>query len=160
MMKKWCYLFVGIVFSFSAFAQTEEGTQKELKRYQDMKPLVEQMLRESEKLYYAMPRAASQYQQGNIEEWKNINKGLKQLDKQVNELGNNPLDPVYGYCVKMQIQLRDYWSNTISPNNDKKWLERSQHSFIQDRMDCFDQFVFGKERIEARKDLAIINVWD
>ncbi|EKN5996283.1 hypothetical protein [Yersinia enterocolitica] len=156
MMKKWCYLFVGIVFSFSAFAQTEEGTQKELKRYQDMKPLVEQMLRESGKLYYAMPSAASQYQQGNIDEWKNINKGLKQLDKQVNELGDNPLDPVYGSCVKMKIQLQDYWSNVIGDN--EKFLERSRNQFKENRMDCFDEFVFGKEQIEARKGLVILDL--
>lgn len=47
MMKKWLFCLVGVIFSCSALAQTEEQAQKELKRYQDMKPLAEQMLRES-----------------------------------------------------------------------------------------------------------------
>lgn len=155
-MKKWCYIFVGLIFSCSALAQSEEGAQKELKRYQDMKPLVEQMLRESGKLYYAMPGAASQYQQGNIEDWKNINKGLKQLDEQTSKLGDDPLDPVYGSCVKMKNQLRDYWSNVI--RDDKQFLERSRNQFKENRMDCFDSFVFGKEQIEARKGLVILDL--
>ncbi|WP_413164694.1 hypothetical protein [Escherichia coli] len=49
MMKKWLFCLVGVIFSCSVLAQTEEQAQKELKRYQDMKPLAEQMLRESGK---------------------------------------------------------------------------------------------------------------
>ncbi|EBE6031385.1 hypothetical protein CSS49_11895 [Salmonella enterica] len=158
MMKKWGYFLAGVIFSCSALAQTEEGTQKELQRYQDMKPQVERLLSESLKLYYDMPGAASEYNNGNPEKWRKVIAGLKELDKQTDVLGVNGFDPVYGSCVKMGIQLQNYWSNVIGSN--KQFLERSRSLFIQDRMDCFDQFVFGKERIEARKDLAIVNVWD
>ncbi|MWR22440.1 hypothetical protein [Escherichia coli] len=158
MMKKWLFCLVGVIFSCSALAQTEEQAQKELKRYQDMKPQVEQLLRESLKLYYDMPDAASEYNNGNPEKWRKVITGLKEFDKQIETIGGNGFDPVYGSCVKMGIQLQDYWSNVIGSN--KQFLERSRSLFIQDRMDCFDQFVFGKERIEARKGLAIVNVWD
>lgn len=156
MMKKWLFCLVGVIFSCSVLAQTEEQAQKELKRYQDMKPLAEQILRESGKLYYAMPEAASQYQQGNIEEWKNIKKGLKQLDEQASKLGGDPLDPVYGSCIKMKNQLQDYWSNVI--RDDRQFLERSRNQFKEYRMDCFDSFVFGKEQIESRKGLVILDL--
>ncbi|HAX5100570.1 TPA: hypothetical protein JZG64_002515 [Escherichia coli] len=157
-MKKWCFLFVGMIFSCSVLSQTEEGTQKELKRYQDMKPQVEQLLRESLKLYYDMPDAASEYHKGYPEKWRKVVTGLKEFDKQIEKIDGNGLDPVYGSCVKMGAQLQDYWSDVIGSN--KQFIERSRSLFIQDRMDCFDQFVFGKEHIEARKDLTIVNVWD
>lgn len=158
MLKKWLFCLAGIIFSCSALAQTEEQAQKELKRYQDLKPQVEQVLRESLKLYYAMPTAASEYNNGNPEKWRKIMAGLKELDKQTGKIGDHGLDPVYGSCVKMGIQLHNYWSNVIG--NDQKFLERSRNWFIEARMECFDELVFGKEHIEARKKLAIVNVWD
>ncbi|ENA5974134.1 hypothetical protein ABGM23_004811 [Escherichia albertii] len=150
MMKKWLCIFANVIFSCSALAQLEEDPQKKLKRYQDMKPLVEQMLRESGKIYYAMPQAMSQYQRGNADEWINVNIGLKHLNEQASRLGNDPLDPVYGSCVKMKNQLRGYWSGVIGDNEQLQ--ERLKNQFERSRMDCFDSCVFGKEKIELKKD--------
>ncbi|EAU5337501.1 hypothetical protein PUS30_000260 [Salmonella enterica] len=155
MMKKFLLL-MGILFTFQAMAQPDAETQKEIKRYHALKPQVEKLLKTSNSLYYDMPDAAYDYHQGKPEAWREMFNRLKKLDTETHKaLGNDPLEPVYGRCVAMENILTSYWQDVISGD-----AKISQAQYKENRLDCLESYVFGLDRINENKNLAVVPVWD
>ncbi|SPW34047.1 Uncharacterised protein [Edwardsiella tarda] len=151
-------LAIGLVCMAGQAIADEASYQKDLQRYEQLKPQVFDILKISGELHSDMTDAVRQRENGNPKAWRAMFDKVQALGEQSTKaLGDNPLDSTWGACISMQIMLVNYWQD-LSVKATKEDPTASQNPavtqsnawYIQERMACLQRYVFGPQILLIR----------
>ncbi|EIF0163153.1 hypothetical protein LEV95_002705 [Salmonella enterica] len=155
MMKKLLILIVSVFFSTQVLAESNVEYQQRVKKYNELKGVAEYVWRASHQYYLYVSDIATN---GTGKQRQAFLEGLNKITAKADSLGTG-LDPVFGECVKMAYDVKNYWFDATSRHDSSFIPTFNNKDFEDEKVACGIQ-IQNPPQQNKDDDTAVVPVWN